>query len=90
VATGSPSLQADIDGLLFEIETGLAEYNRRLSAAAIREVIEGRRAEELETLFRLDSAADLSALSGHLNTAVIDFLRGFLARPQADEGTGRS
>ena len=79
VTLSSPSERQDIDGFLFELESVLRSYNRRLSSVAVREALSGDQPERLAKLLRVRDAADLSALSDHLSRDVIDFLREFLA-----------
>ena len=71
--------RSDIDGYLFELESVLGSYNRRLSSVAVQEALAGRQSDRLSKLLELRDAADLSALSEHLGADVIDFLREFLA-----------
>jgi hypothetical protein len=56
-----------------------------LSSVAVREVLADRQPERLTRLFKLRDAADLSALSDHLGSDVIDFLREFLAESDSQE-----
>ncbi|MBT6680548.1 MAG: hypothetical protein HOB07_00650 [Chloroflexi bacterium] len=79
VSLSSPMERSDIDGYLFELESVLSSYNRRLSSVAVREALAGRQPDQLSKLLELRDAADLSALSEHLGADVIDFLREFLA-----------
>ncbi len=79
----SPTERGDIDEFLFELESVLRSYNRRLSSVAVRETLAGRQPERLGTLLKLRDAADLSALSDHLGSDVIDFLHEFLAESDA-------
>jgi hypothetical protein len=81
----SSSERPDIDGYLFELESVLRSYNRRLSSVAVREALADRQPERLSMLFKLRDAADLSALSDHLGNDVIDFLREFLAESDSQE-----
>jgi hypothetical protein len=84
-ALSSPSGRPGIEGYLFDLESVLRSYNRRLSFVAVREVLAVRQPERLSKLFKLRDAADLSALSDHLNNDVIDFLREFLAESDSQE-----
>ncbi|MDP6821823.1 MAG: hypothetical protein QF554_00830 [Dehalococcoidia bacterium] len=81
----SPTERGDIDEFLFELESVLRSYNRRLSSVAIRETLAGRQPERLGRLLKLRDAADLSALSDHLGSDVIDFLHEFLAESDPQE-----
>ena len=79
MSLSSPQERQDIDGFLFELESVLRSYNRRLSSVAVRETLNNRQSDRLATLLKLREAADLSALSNHLGGDVIDFLQEFLA-----------
>jgi hypothetical protein len=79
MSLSSPQERQDIDGFLFELESVLRSYNRRLSSVAVRETLDNRQSDRLATLIKLREAADLSALSNHLGGDVIDFLQEFLA-----------
>lgn len=85
VTLSSPAERQDIDAYLFELESVLRSYNRRLSSVAVREALAGKQPERLSRLLRLRDASDLSALSDHLGSDVIDFLREFLASSDSQD-----
>jgi len=81
----SPQERQDIDGFLFELDSVLRSYNRRLSSVAVRETLADRQSDRLTRLLKLRDAADLSALSDQLSGDVIEFLQEFLAASNPQE-----
>jgi hypothetical protein len=76
---------AEFEKTLAEIKAQVTACNARLGDATVREVLAGRRRDEVEKLLQINAAGDLSTLSGVLSDDVIAFLRQFLRGAGASE-----
>ena len=72
----------DVEEVIAEIERLLAGYNERLSSAAVRDILAGRRREEVEKVLAIVAAGDISALAGVLDDDVVSFLSEFMRGAQ--------
>ena len=68
----------DLEDVIAEIERTLASYNVGLSSATVRDILAGRRREDIEKLLAIVAAGDMSALVGVLDDDVVSFLSGFM------------
>jgi len=68
----------NLEEIIHEIETVLAGYNERLSSATVRDILAGRRREEVEKILAIVAAGGMEALAGVLDDDVVRFLGEFM------------
>jgi len=89
VALGAPPAFEDVEGAMAEIERTLGGYNERLRSAAVRDILAGRRREEVEKLLAIVGVGDMSALTGVLDDDVVRFLSEFMRGAESTRRTDR-
>ena len=82
---GQPVNHADIIDMVSEIDRLFDGYRDRLASVVSNLVMESDNSDKLKSLFRLNSAGDLSDLANVLDDKVISFLNELL-----DESSGKS
>jgi len=68
----------DAEEVIKEVERTLAGYNECLTSATIREILAGRRREEVEKILAIVAAGGMEALAGVLDDDVVQFLGEFM------------
>ena len=71
---GQPPNHTDVIDMISEIDSIFTEYRDRLAAIASDLVMKSQNSDKLTSLFRLNSAGDLSDLANVLDDKVISFL----------------
>ncbi len=89
VRLGSPGHEDEVEERIAEIEHMLRQCSVRLSEIAVSRVLSGEREGELRDLIRINSIADLTAISDLLDDGVMSFLKRF-ARDSTDVSPGSS
>ncbi|MEK7777484.1 MAG: hypothetical protein AAB303_02525, partial [Chloroflexota bacterium] len=69
----------EVEVLLWDVEQGVQEQNRRLSIHGIQQILEHGDEEMVDKLIKIVRMADLSPLANALSPQVMAFLRAFLA-----------
>ena len=68
----------DVEEVVGEIERTLAGYNERLSSATVRDILAGRRREDVEKILAIVAAGGMEALAEVLDGDVVRFLSEFM------------
>jgi len=68
----------DVEEVVGEIERTLAGYNERLSSATVRDILAGRRREDVEKILAIVAAGGMEALAEVLDDDVVRFLSEFM------------
>jgi hypothetical protein len=83
---GQPTNHTDIIDMISEIESIFDGYRDRLATVVSGLVLESQSADKLQSLFRLNSAGDLSDLANVLDDKVISFLNELFGKPSGNTG----
>ena len=75
---GVRPIYGDVEVLTGEIERTLAGYNERLSSATVRDILAGRRREDVEKILAIVAAGGMEALAEVLDDDVVRFLSEFM------------
>ena len=74
---------SDVEEVVDEIERTLAGYNDHLSSATVRDILAGRRREDVEKILAIVAAGGMEALAGVLDDDVVRFLSEFMRDAKA-------
>ena len=83
---GQPANHTDIIGMISEIDQIFIGYRDRLASVASSLVLKSANADSLQSLFRLNSAGDLSDLANVLDDKVITFLNELFGKSNGSSG----
>ena len=83
---GQPVNHQDIIEVVFEIDRLFDGYRDRLASVVSNLVMESANSDKLQSLFRLNSAGDLSDLANVLDDKVISFLNELLGESSGKSG----
>jgi hypothetical protein len=83
---GQPANHTDIIGMISEIDQIFIGYRDRLASVASSLVLKSANADSLQSLFRLNSAGDLSDLANVLDDKVITFLNELCGKSNGSSG----
>ena len=83
---GQPTSHTDIAGMISEIDQLFDGYRDRLASVVSQLVLKSQSADKLQSLFRLNSAGDLSDLANVLDDKVISFLNELFGKTSGNIG----
>ena len=85
---GQPPNHTDVADMISEIDSISAEYRDRLASIVSKLVLKAENSDKLKSLFRLNSAGDLSDLANVLDDKVISFLNDMFG--ESGNSSGKS
>jgi hypothetical protein len=79
---GQPTNHTDVTDMISEIDRIFLGYRDRLASVVSAQVLDSNNSDKLQSLFRLNSAGDLSDLANVLDDKVISFLNELFGKTQ--------